>query len=282
MLRPRTIAPAVELFPARTPTLPPATHTNSYAIGGRQMVLVEPATPFDDERRAWLEWARALHAQGRTLVAIFVTHHHVDHASSAGFFARELELPLFAHPLTIARVSGLDGARVLPMLEGGSRHVFTLDGTTPTEWEALHTPGHAPGHVCLHERSQRTLIAGDMVANGSSIIVPPDDGGDMADYVAQLARLDALDATLVLPAHGEPIDAPHALFTQYLAHRAMREAKVLAAYDALFGELGRAPTEVEMLPRAYDDTPMMLWPLARASLEAHVVKLRREGRLARA
>ena len=54
----------MELFPARTPTLPPATHTNSYALGGREVLLVEPATPYEDERREWLAWARAFASPG--------------------------------------------------------------------------------------------------------------------------------------------------------------------------------------------------------------------------
>ena len=60
MLRPRELSRSVSAFAAKTPTLLPATHTNSYALGGRDVVLVEPATPYEDEQRAWIEWARAL------------------------------------------------------------------------------------------------------------------------------------------------------------------------------------------------------------------------------
>ncbi len=270
MVRPRSIAPGVELFPARTVTLPPATHTNSFALGLGEVLLVEPATPFDDERRAWIEWARGLASRGRTLIGVFATHHHIDHASSAGSFARELSLPLFVHPQTRSRLRALDGVDVREIGEGW-RH---------GSWIALHTPGHAPGHLCLHNPSSRSLVAGDMVANGSTILIPPDDGGDMAEYIRQLERLDALETTLVLPAHGEPIDDPHALFRHYVAHRLMREAKVLEAHERLSRELGRAPSVSEMVPLAYDDTPPHIWPLAMGALLAHLVKLRREGRIA--
>jgi glyoxylase-like metal-dependent hydrolase (beta-lactamase superfamily II) len=264
-VRPRDVAPGVRLFAARTPTIPPASETNSYAVGRREIVLVEPATPYDDERRAWLEWARSIEG---TIQGIFVTHHHVDHGSSTGFFARELKVPVLAHPITIERLRDLEGVELRP----------TFDDQVVTEgWTALHTPGHAPGHLCLH--AEKTLIAGDMVANGSTILIPPDDGGDMAEYLRQLERLDALGSTLMLPAHGEPFDDPHAVFTYYLAHRRKREEKIFAAWQAKKSELGRAPTVEEIVPTAYDDTPAKLWPLAREAAQAHVIKLRNEGRI---
>ncbi len=271
MIRPRDVAPGVALFPVRTPTLPPATHTNTYAIGGRDVLLVEPATPYEDERAAWLNWARSL--GDRRIVGVFVTHHHVDHASAATVFARALDVPLLGHRETFARLGDLSGIALQAVVDG---EAIDLGGRT---WHALHTPGHAPGHICLHDRDGRTLIAGDMVANGSTILIPPDDGGDMAEYLRQLRRLDALNTTLVLPAHGEPIDDPHALFAYYIKHRLMREGKVLAAWNAKKSELGRDPTLAELVPLAYDDTPVHLWPIARSAAEAHLIKLRAEQRI---
>ncbi len=285
MIRPRRLAPGVELFPVRTPTLPPATHTNTYAlVGGRDVLLVEPATPYPDERAEWLAWARGLATEGRRIVGVLATHHHIDHASAASEFARALSLggmdvPLLAHEETFARLSqlypgGLDGVVTRTLVDG---QPLVLDDHRT--WFALHTPGHAPGHICLHDRDGKTLIAGDMVANGSTILIPPDDGGDMAEYLVQLRRLDALATTLLLPAHGEPLDDPRAILRYYVEHRLKREGKVLAAVEAKKRELGREPSISEIVPLAYDDTPMHLWPIARAAAEAHWIKLRREGRV---
>lgn len=269
MIRPRDVSPGVALFPVRTPTLPPATHTNTFALGRGELLLVEPATPYADEQAAWLAWARSLATEGRRVVGVLLTHHHVDHASGAALFARGLGVPLFGHPETFDRLPGCD-AELRPVLDGE----MLLPG-----WFALHTPGHAPGHLCLHDVEGRTLIAGDMVANGSTILIPSDDGGDMTAYLEQLRRLDGLGVTLVLPAHGEPIDDPHGLFAHYIRHRLMREEKVFGAFVAQRAALGREPDVAELVPQAYDDTPMHLWPIARAAAEAHVVKLRREGRI---
>ena len=257
----------MQRFAARTPTLPPATTTNSYALGTRQLLLVEPATPFADEQRSWIEWARGLVDRGHELVAIFATHHHPDHIGGARFFADALALPLWAHAETAHRID----VRVARLLADGER--VLLDGPEPQAWQCLHTPGHAPGHLCLFEAEQRVLIAGDMVASEGTILIEPTDG-DMAVYLAQLERLAALQARVALPAHGAPIEEPKNLFRHYIAHRLMREQKVLKA-------LGTASTLDELLALAYDDTNRMLWPIARLSLEAHLIKLEHDGRAAR-
>ena len=92
-----------------------------------------------------------------------------------------------------------------------------------------------------------------------------------------------LDARVALPAHGEPIDGagaptPTALFRFYVQHRLLREAKVHAALV----QAGEPGADAEALvPVAYADTPPALWPIARMSLEAHLIKLERDGRARR-
>lgn len=268
MLRPRELGPGLAAFPARTPTLPPATHTQSYALGGRDLILVEPATPYEDEQREWLAWARSLVSTGRNLVGIFLTHHHADHIGGAEVFAKELGAPLFAHRMTQQRLPSMS---IQNLLDEGD--VLTLDGPTPQRWQVLLTPGHAPGHLCLFEPELRQLVVGDMVASIGTILIETTDG-DMRRYLTELERLANLDAKTALPAHGEPIVDPSQLFRHYITHRLAREKKVLTALTEAGAE-GASPAE--LVPKAYADTPNALWPLAQMSLEAHLVKLVADG-----
>jgi ribonuclease/clavin/mitogillin len=271
-MRPRELSRSISLLATRTPTLPPATHTNSYAIGTRDVLLVEPATPYEDEQRTWIEWARALATGGRKLLAIVATHHHPDHVGGVDALTRALSLPLWAHAETAARIE----VPVSRLLQDGE--TIVLPGSVDEKWEILHTPGHAPGHVCLWNADEATVIVGDMVASVGTILIDPVEG-DMGAYLEQLDRLKRLNARLALPAHGDPIDDPTDLFGGYIAHRLAREAKVLAALASRHAAGATAVTAEEILPDAYGDVPASAWPIALLSLRSHLKKLAKDGRV---
>ncbi|MCX4247229.1 MBL fold metallo-hydrolase [Paraliomyxa miuraensis] len=263
MDRLETLAPGVGRLPLRTPTLPPATSTNLLIVGHSRLVLIEPATPFEDERRVLDQVLEALAAEGRRVELLVVTHHHVDHIGDVERLQQRLGVPVGAHPETAARLSMPVDRR----LEDGDE----LDLGEGIRMRAVHTPGHAPGHLVLHELSSGIAHAGDMVAGEGTILIDPEDAGDMGQYLDSLRRMGELGTRALVPAHGPTLKEPRAVVDHYVRHRLRREAKVLAAIDA------GAEDEGEILARAYDDTPRVLWPLAARALEAHLRKLEVDG-----
>ncbi len=262
------VAAEVRVIPVRTPTLPPAAHTGCYVVGPASgagaLLVIDPASPYPEERAALDAWLDAEAADGRRVVGIALTHHHVDHVGGAAHLAARLGVPVWAHTATAQLLHG----RVQVDRLVGADEILDVGGLPV---ETLHTPGHAAGHLCFRVPSG-AVIAGDMVAGVGTILIDPDEG-DMIDYLASLARLAAWPSPRLLPAHGPVIEDGPGKLHGYIAHRGMREARVVAALR----DAGGAAAASALVAVAYADTPAPLWPLAQRSLLAHLVKLERDG-----
>ncbi|WP_428264779.1 MBL fold metallo-hydrolase [Haliangium sp.] len=263
------LGPGVARCVLRTPTLPPATHTNCYVVGDRELVIIDPASPYPDQVRALDEVIDALAAAGRHVVEIWLTHHHGDHVGGAEHLARRLGVPVAAHPATAERL----GLSVELVLEDGHRR--SLAGEPTCVLTCMYTPGHAPGHLCFFEAGSRDLIAGDMVAGVGTILIDPSEG-HMGQYLGSLARMKAARPARLLPAHGEPITDPGAKIDAYVHHRRWREERVATALASHGPATSRA-----LVAHAYADVPAAIHPMAERSLLAHLVKLVEDGRAER-
>src|SRR5690606_38154488 len=97
------VAPGVRVLAVRSPTLPPATHTNCYVAGTDRLTVFDPASPWPEEQA---RLAEALDAAGR-VERVVLTHHHPDHVSGTEALRRHLadlghDVPVLAHPRTAA------------------------------------------------------------------------------------------------------------------------------------------------------------------------------------
>jgi len=71
------------------------------------------------------------------------------------------------------------------------------------DFEVIHTPGHAPGHISLYDRKKRLLFAGDIL--GEMVAWYSPSSGGATGYLDTLQKVDALDIDLILPSHGDII-----------------------------------------------------------------------------
>src|SRR3982751_2607595 len=129
------LAPGIRVLALRTPTLPPAAHTNVYLVGPEAgpVAVIDPGSPYP-EQQALLDRVLA----DSPPAAVLLTHHHGDHVGGAAALAARWSVPIAAHEATARRLAG----RVLvsQMIEDGE----TVYGAT-----AIFTPGHAEGHLCF-------------------------------------------------------------------------------------------------------------------------------------
>ncbi len=254
--------------------------TNSYLIGDRDLVLIDPG-PDDPAHRAAV---LAAVPRGGSIARIIVTHPHLDHSAGAAAMAQVTGAPVLAF-------GGADAGRSVAMqalaltgtLLGGEGidlgfrpDLLVPDGsvlnTAAGPIEALWTPGHCASHLCLGWN--RVLFCGDLVMGWApSLISPPD--GELAAYRTSMARLAArLTARRdrrYYPGHGAPVADPAQRLAALIAHRQARETRVVAA-------LGRDFTDLTALTaRAYADTPPQMHPAAARNLLAHLIDLTNRG-----
>ena len=144
------------------------------------------------------------------------------------------------------------------------------EGETVGPFTALATPGHSADSVCL--LFGRVCFTGDTVLGEGSVFIAPGEGS-LSAYLDSLRRLRALDLEVLCPGHGPYVWDPAAKLDEYLAHRLERERRLVSALEA------GLRTSDELLDAAWSEVPAELRPAARLTLEAHLEKLREEGRL---
>ncbi len=254
------IVAGVEVVLAPNPSLMTGAGANSYVVFGPEggCVVIDPGP--DDEGHL-TQLARVGKERGGVR-AILVTHGHPDHDAGA------------------ARLRALTGAPVLAWTRDGveSADGMLSDGESVDaggrRLVALYTPGHRFDHLCFLAPDAGVLFAGDLVAGAGTVVIAPPEG-DLADYMASLRRLLALDLRAILPGHGPVIDDPRALLESYIQHREGREAQILRGLAA--GDR----TVDALVARIYAGVDPALRQAAALSVTAHLEKLAREGRVIR-
>jgi glyoxylase-like metal-dependent hydrolase (beta-lactamase superfamily II) len=220
--------------------------------------VVDPGSPTDE---AIGTLRSAVDALGRTpaeVVGIILTHLHADHAGGAAALHEATGAPLQIHEREAEAASALDRGVPAPDLEtwgvpADQQAELRAAATAPVaprlpspdrtltdgdlldvpgrRLRALWTPGHTPGHLCLHDEDAGLVFTGDHVLptiNSGLGLGGPTATNPIADYLAGLRRIGALGGR-ALPGHEQPFTGLAERCAELAEHH-LRRAREVAAH----------------------------------------------------
>ncbi len=224
---PSALSPLIRRVVADNPGLMTGPGTNTYLVGIDEVAVIDPGP--DDREARRLDRRRGDEGPG----ALGAAHAHAPRPL-AGRGEDPQEDRRAGRRLRQVPEGRRGEARSRPR----ARRRATRSTGTEFRLEALHTPGHAPNHLCFLLDEERALFTGDHVLNGTTTVVNPQRGGDMAQYLASLERLRKIKRVgRICPGHGDVIEDPVRMLDEYVAHRKQRERQILRL-------LGKGPAKI--------------------------------------
>jgi ribonuclease/clavin/mitogillin len=231
--------------------------TNTFLIGtGKRRILLDTGGG-EPEYMGVLE--RAIEEAGcEGLQEVVLSHGHPDHIGGVRQVIErfgELEVRKLPWP----KMDETHQVEITPIEDGS---VIRTEGAT---LRALHTPGHAPDHLCFILEEERALFSGDNVLGVGTTVIPA-ESGDLGDYMASLHRLLDENPSRIYPAHGPCIEDGSAKIREYIDHRLERDRQILEAMAQ------GAETPMEIVEIVYAAYPKVLHPAAAQSVISHLLR----------
>jgi len=146
----------------------------------------------------------------RKIERIVLTHSHFDHIGGAEAFQKATGAQLYLHEEeAVPMKAGDDSLTVSDMFGSrlGKLDIQPLKSGQKlkcgsSELEVIHSPGHSPGSIVLHDKESASAIVGDTVFCDGGVGRWDLPGGNLAELIKSLKRIGSLNLKNMYPGHG--------------------------------------------------------------------------------
>jgi glyoxylase-like metal-dependent hydrolase (beta-lactamase superfamily II) len=290
-------------------------HVNAYLIeAGGGYALVDCGWDNDECWALLRSQMDALNLPVHAIHTVVATHGHPDHTGMARRLREERDVEVWMHASEQAFIDYRrddSSAELLerwllrygmPAVEASEMagRVREGDRTTPLvkpthilqggeemrlgayAFQVHWTPGHTPGHVCLHDPATQTLLCGDHVLQDVApnvALQPYDDENPMPGYISSLEWLAELPVERTLPGHGVPFHDPRERARTLVGHQLRRQAQLRTMLT------DQPQTTYQLAAQVWADAKPNAWPdfnprirrNAMGTLAAHLELLAERG-----
>ena len=255
---PKQVTPLVRRITAGNSGIFTGPGTNTYLIGNDEVTVIDPGPALP----AHIE---AITQTSSHIKQILLTHTHPDHSPGTKLLQDKIGVPVFA--LITDSSKDQDTTFTPERILSDGETLTSKDYTI----EVIHTPGHASNHLCYLLKQEKLLFTGDHIMDGSTVVISPPDG-NMQEYIDSLLKLKKYDLNKIAPGHGELMDDPYTAVEWIVQHRMERESKVIETL-----QLQKSGDLDTLVRDVYSDVDPILHPIAKWSLESHLIKLINDG-----
>lgn len=268
---PEEVAPGVRRLVANNPGSFTFKGTNTYIVGRGDVAVIDPGPDDADHLDALMNAV-----EGERITHILITHTHKDHTEAIEALQARTGAALLGYGETGkergARTTSPSGKSFVDQTFKPDASLRDGDTVRGGDWslDVIHTPGHAPDHLCYALTGRRTVFTGDHVMGWNTTVVAPPEG-HMGDYIRSLERLLERNDRLFLPGHGGRIETPQRAVRAYIMHRKWRESAIYASLEEGDRFIG------QIVARIYKDLDPALEPAAALSVLAHLELLVERG-----
>ncbi|WP_028987762.1 MBL fold metallo-hydrolase [Thermicanus aegyptius] len=242
---------------------------NVYLLEGDSLTLIDTGPKTEETWRTLREALKKHRRRLKDLDQIFLTHHHMDHVGLVNEILEEKEIPVYAHEAGIPYLTKEKGfmeeregffvslyrkhgvpeemlKQAREILRYLDQFTAPIHGVIPVKegdrlpgekhFEILHTPGHAPDHLSLYDRTHLIMIAGDHLIKhiSSNAFVEPVYGTverprSLLVYREALKKVMSLPIRLLYSGHGEEVTHVRELIEERLRKQEARAEAILNA-----------------------------------------------------